>query len=248
MGQQPVIGRAVRVVAAGTVPVLNGAVRIRIRRQHPFHVCELLVLALDGFVVALQADVEAVRQEQVGFLRLVRIVTVHASGVLGDRGVLDYRCLLISDGFFMAFSANLGERGCQHISLPGQVRGMAIRALRSGSFVAESGIDKSGAHIGVTFQAHLFAGDAQHSRDIPAVRIVAGDTGSGGERPVNKASLELVLFVALEAKRLLCLNELRKSSLDRNLMTELAQILFRKQTTHFCGRHSSMAVGAILPS
>jgi hypothetical protein len=65
------------------------------------------------------------------------------------------------------------------------------------------------------------------------MRIVAGTTSSGGERPMDITSLELVLFVAPEAKRLLRLQQPRKPSFGRDLMAGIAQIFFCQQTIHF---------------
>jgi hypothetical protein len=110
---------------------------------------------------------------------------------------------------------------------------MAIRALSCSGLVPEFRIRKPCAHILVTFQTHLLARNAQHSGNIPAMRIVAGKTGSSGERPMDKAALELVPFVALEAKRFRGLHEPRKPSFGRDLMAKLTQILLRQQTIHF---------------
>jgi hypothetical protein len=63
---------------------------------------------------------------------------------------------------------------------------------------------------------------------------------------MGKAALELILFVALEAKRFRRLHKPRNSSFGRDLMAKLAQILFREQTIYFCRHHSFMTVGASL--
>ena len=65
------------------------------------------------------------------------------------------------------------------------------------------------------------------------MRIVAGSTGSGGEGSMDKAALELILFVASKTKRFRCLHKTRRPSFSRNLMAKLAEILFRQQTIHF---------------
>ncbi len=108
---------------------------------------------------------------------------------------------------------------------------MAICAR--GSLVQEFCTRKPGAHILVTFQAHLFAGNTQHAGDIAAMRIMAGDTRSGGGRPMDEAALELFLFMALEAKRFRGLHKLRWSPFSRDPMAKLAQIVFCQKTIHF---------------
>jgi hypothetical protein len=65
------------------------------------------------------------------------------------------------------------------------------------------------------------------------MRIVAGSTSSGVERAMDKVALELVLFVALKTKRFRCLHKPRGPSFSRDLVAELAEILFRQQTIHF---------------
>jgi len=76
------------------------------------------------------------------------------------------------------------------------MRRMTVRAPGQGGLVPEFRIRDTGMHILVAFQAHLWARGPQHSGNIPAMRIVAGITGPGGERPMSKAALELILFVA----------------------------------------------------
>jgi hypothetical protein len=50
---------------------------------------------------------------------------------------------------------------------------------------------------------------------------------------MDKFARKFVLLVALETKRLRRLHQPRNSSFGRDLMAELAQILFRQQTIHF---------------
>ena len=109
---------------------------------------------------------------------------------------------------------------------------MATRALSRGGLVPESRIRQPSAHILVTFQTHLLPRNAQHSGDTPAMRIMAGNAGPSGERPMDKAALELILFVAAEAKRFRRLREPCRSPFGRNLMAKLAQILFRQKAIY----------------
>jgi len=233
--QQAEIRGAVRVVASGTIPVLDRAVGIRIRRQQSLHIGEFLflILGLDRLVVALQTGIESVGKEQSVFLRRVRVVTVHAGMLFRDRGMPDRRCLQISDGFLVTFSAKSGECRRQHISLVGPMWRMAIRAPGQIGLMPESRIRKPRAPIRVAFQAHLRACNLQHSGNLPTMRIVAGSTSSGVERAMDKVALELVLFVALKTKRFRCLYKPRGPSFSRDLVAELAKILFRQQTIHF---------------
>lgn len=83
--QQAEIRGAVRVMASGTVPVLDRAVRIRICRQQLLHIGEFFCFRLDRFVVARQADIEPVRKEQSAFPRRVRIVAIQTRGLFRDR-------------------------------------------------------------------------------------------------------------------------------------------------------------------
>ena len=85
----------------------------------------------------------------------------------------------------------------------------------------------------MTLKAHLLARNPQHSGNISPMRIVAGNTGAGGKRPMDKAALELVLLVTVETKRFRCLQEARKPSLGRDLMAKFAQVFFRQQAIHF---------------
>jgi hypothetical protein len=65
------------------------------------------------------------------------------------------------------------------------------------------------------------------------MRIMAGNTCSGGKRPMDKAALELVLFVTLETKRFRRLQEPRNPSFGRDFMAKFAQVCFRQQTIRF---------------
>jgi len=225
--QLPVIIGAVRVVASGTVSVLDRAMRIRIRCQQLLHAGEFLFvvclsLILDSLVVALQTDIESVSKEQSAFLRRVRVVTVHTGGSLRSRGMLDRRCLQISDGFLMTFLTKIGNCRCQQVLLIGHVWRMTIRASSQCGFVPESRGRKPCAHILVTFQAHLWAGDSQHSGNIASMRIVASETRPCGERSMDGTAFELILFMALKAKRFGCIHKPRLSSFGRDLMARLA--------------------------
>ena len=224
-----------RVVASGTIPVLDRPVGIRIRRQQFLHISEFLflILGLDRLVVALQTDVEFVSKKQSAFLRYVRIVTVHTGSLFRDRGMLDRRCLQIFDGVLVTFPTKSGECGRQHVSLIGPMRRMAIRAPGQIGLMPESCIRKPRAPILVAFQAHLRAFSLQHSGNLPTMRIVAGSTSSGVERAMDKVALELVFFVALKTKRFRCLHKPRGPSFSRDFMAELAEILFRQKAIHF---------------
>ena len=98
-----------RIVACGTIPVLDRAVRIRIRRQQLLYIGEFPCFRLHRLVVALQTDIDSVRQEQVAFLRRVRIMTVHTGSIFRDRGMLDRSRLLIFDDLLMTFPAKSGN-------------------------------------------------------------------------------------------------------------------------------------------
>lgn len=221
-----------RVVACSAVPVLDWAMGKGICRQQLFHIGEFLIFAFYRLVVAFQADIESVSLEQARFLRCVRVMAIHTGSIFGNRGMFDLRCLLIADGLLVTFTAQSGDFGRQHKSLIGHVRRMAIQTPGGRGLVFESRIRKSGAHVLVTLQAHLFARYPQHSGNISAVRIVACDAGSDGKRPVDKATLELFFFVALEAQGFLRLHKPRKPSFDRDLMAKLTQILFCQQAIH----------------
>ena len=146
----------------------------------------------------------------------------------------------------MAFAAKSGDGRCQQVLLFGCMRRMTIRAAGQGGLVPEFRIRETWMHIVVTFQTQLWAGGSQHSGNIPAMRIVAGNTCPGGERPMSKAPLELVLFVALKAKRFGGLHKPRRPSFGRDLMAKLAQIVLCHQAIYSRRRHSSMAVDACL--
>ena len=129
-------------MAFGTVPVLDRAVRIRIRCQQFLHVGEFLVLILDRDrpVVALQTDIKPIREDQSAFLRGVRIVAVHAGTLFRERRMLDYGCQRIFDDLLMAFSAKTGDCSRQQGLLLGPMWRMAIQAIRCGGLVLESRI------------------------------------------------------------------------------------------------------------
>ena len=129
-------------MASGTIPVLDRSVRIRIRPQQLLHIREFLlfIFILHGLVVALQTDIDSVSGEQSAFLRRMRIVTVHTGRIFRDRGMLDRRCLKISDGFLVTISAKLGNCGRQHVLLLGHMRGMAIRASSRSGLMPEARI------------------------------------------------------------------------------------------------------------
>ncbi len=160
-------------------------------------------------------------------------MAVHTGSVFGYRGMFDRRGLLIADNLFVTCPTKPGNCRFQHVSLLGHVRRVAIHAPRCRGLVPEPRIRKPCIHILVTFQAHLLPDDTQHPGNIPPMGIVAGNTSSGGERPMDKAALELISFVALEAKRFLRLYEPREPPFSRDLMAELAQILFRQQAICF---------------
>jgi hypothetical protein len=65
------------------------------------------------------------------------------------------------------------------------------------------------------------------------MRIMAGSTGSGGERSVDEAALVLVLSVALKAKRFRRLHKLRRPSFSGDFVAKLAKIHLCQQTIHF---------------
>jgi hypothetical protein len=107
------------------------------------------------------------------------------------------RRLRILDDLFVALSTKAGDGGFQHVLLLGHMRQVAIQAIRYSGLVRESRICQARAHILVTFKTHLSTGHAQHPGNIPAMRIVAGNTSSGGERSMRDAALKLIFFVAL---------------------------------------------------
>jgi hypothetical protein len=190
-------------MASGTVPVLDWSVRIRIGCQQFLHVSEFefLILILDLLVVALQTDIESVGEQESGLLRRVGVVTVHTGRIFRDRGMLDGGCLEIFGDILVAFFAKSGDGGFEEVLLLGLMRRMAIQAIRCSGVVPESGICESRAQIVMTIQTHLWTRNTQHSGDLPAVRIVAGSTGTGSGGPMDEATVELIFFVALEAKR-----------------------------------------------
>jgi hypothetical protein len=155
--QQPEIRGAVRIMASGTVPVLDRTVRIRIRCQQFFHVGEFqfLILVRDRLIVAPKTDIEPVRKEQSAFLRGVRIVTVHAGSLFRSGRMLDRRCLHVSGDILVTLAAKSGNSGRQQILLIGYMRRMAIYASGHSGLMGESRISKLCIHILVTFQAHL---------------------------------------------------------------------------------------------
>ena len=144
-------------MASGTVPVLDRAMRIRIRCQQFFHVGEFLVLILDRDrpVVALQTHIKPIREDQSAFLRGVRIVAVHAGSLFRNGRMLDRRCLHVSGDILVALATKPGNSGRQQILVLGHMRRMAIYASSHSGLMGESRVSKLCIHILVTFQAHL---------------------------------------------------------------------------------------------
>ena len=130
---------------------------LRIRFKQLLHVRQIFLTSLDSLVVALQADIEPVGKEQAAFLCRVRVVTIHAGGLLNDGRVLDCRCLVIFDNFLVTLPAKFGSGSLQNMPMVRHMRRMAIGAPGHGGFMPESGVCEPAAHFRVTSQTHLLS-------------------------------------------------------------------------------------------
>jgi hypothetical protein len=174
---------------------------LRIRCKQLFHIGKILLTRLDSLVVALQADIEPVGKKQVPLLRCVGVVAVHAGRRLRGRRVLYRRGSQISDDLFVTFSAKFGNGSLQQVPMVRHVRGMAVRASGRGGLMPKFRIREPRPHVLMASQTHLRACNPQHPGDVPAMRIVARNTGADGKRPMGKTTLEFGFSVTLEADR-----------------------------------------------
>jgi len=205
---------------------------LRIRFKQLLHVRQIFLTCLDSLVVALQADIEPVGKEQAAFLCRVRVVTTHAGGLLNDGRVLDCRCLVIFDNFLVTLPAKFGSGSLQNMPLVRHMRRMAIGASGDSGLVPESRIREPRTHICVAAETQLRVCNPQHPGNVPAVRIMACNTGPNGKRPMRKTSLESIFCMALEADGFRCLHQARRPPLHRNHMAKRAHLTFGKQTLH----------------
>lgn len=114
--------------------------------------------------------------------------------------------------------------------------GMAIGAAFHDRLVLESCIAEPRVHFRMAGQAHLFPGNAYQFRSVAAVRIMADNAGSYGDRPMDIAAFEFVAGVAFQAELLRCLRQTRRSPGSRHFMAKRAHLLLRRHAQHL-GRH-----------
>jgi hypothetical protein len=63
---------------------------------------------------------------------------------------------------------------------------------------------------------------------------------------MGKTTLESGFGMTLEAERLGCIHQARRSPVNRNLMAKHTHLIFGQQALHFRGHHPFMTVGARL--
>jgi hypothetical protein len=80
---------------------------LRIGCKQQLHIGKILLARLDGLIVALQADIEAVSKEHASLLCCMRVVTVHTGGILCDRRVFDSGSLVILNDFLVTFPTKI---------------------------------------------------------------------------------------------------------------------------------------------
>lgn len=206
---------------------------LRIRCKQLFHIGKILLTRLYSLVVALQADIESVGKEQAPLLRCVGVVAVHAGRRLRGRRVLYRRGLQIFDDLLVTFPAKFGNGSLQHVPLVRHVRGMAVRASAYCGLMPKFRIRQPRPYILMASQTHLRACNPQHPGDVPAMWVVACNTGPDGKRPVGETTLEFIFCMALEADRFGCSHQVRRSPVNWNLMAKHAHLPLGQQTLHF---------------
>jgi hypothetical protein len=113
------------------------------------------------------------------------------------------------------------------------MRGMAIGTLVGDRLVLKSCVFEARIHIRMASQAHLPSGGPCCPGRLAPMRVVAGDTRSNRDGPMDKVAFEFIFRVTLQAKPFRCLRQARRPSGSGDLMTKSAHLFFGRHAQGF---------------